>query len=165
MKNRILLSKKDRLFLTAFFPLVFSIIGSVIVFGYGYGYKPLILLNYNEGIVDTVLVKNTSSSRHSRTSGLYIVLINSKIREFYPVVIFNKNKQDEIVKSILIGSKAKIWHFNPRYSTNNVVFAEFDNGYKVSLHSKQAGAIVFYTFIASVIMLLIFGHKWVSFKD
>lgn len=145
----------------AFFPAFFTVIGSVLVFGYGY--KPVNCLNYSEGIVDRAVIKGSSSSRHNRTSGFSIWLKNSL--SSYPIVVFNPVKQEEIKRFIPIGAKVKIWHFNPQYSSNNVVYAEFDNGYKISLHGKMIGSIVFYTFWASMPLLIFFDYKWLVFSD
>lgn len=139
------------------FSLIAIIISSISVFAYGY--QPKEILNYCEGEVTDVNHCRIGTSRPGTSfHGVAIVLKNSEYR--LVITEFSYSKGQEIIDSIPVRTKGKFWYYKKLYGGDTIVYAEFENGYKISMHSENAGTMVFITFVFSILAFVSFSIRW-----
>ncbi len=139
------------------FSLIAIIISSISVFGYGY--QPKEILNYCVGEVTDVYHCRIGTSRPGSSSdGVGIVLKNRENR--LVITEHSYNKGQEIIDSIPVRTTGKFWYYKEHYGGNTIVYAEFENGYKIRMHSENAGTIIFVTFVISILLFVSFSIRW-----
>jgi len=135
---------------------IYVVSAAIMIFDYGY--KPERFLDEYEGIVEDVDIRIlVSKSRSGGFIGIEMDVkenIKSKNSVSFYISEFSSEKRDLMLKSIRIGSKVKIKYFSKR----EVVYADFDYGYKISQHSKIAGTLVFYIFFIAIPLYVFFYY-------